>query len=620
MDEPSRTSSLADLQQLKDWLTEAEDFLIEPRKRQERDEDWYHDTDNDQWAKEEKVELRHRGQLITTFNEIKAKVDFQLGMEQRARTDPKALPRKPDQQDMADVATDVLVYVEDQTKFDRIATEQARELTIGGTEAVEVVWDGERIVIEAIRSDEFFYDPRSSKPDFSDARFIGYSRWFDLDSAKALYPDSHDALQEMYGADSWSTLFRDRPDFWATGTGKRRRMRLVVMYYKDARGGWHLAHFTGRDTLFHEISPYHDDKGQPSCAIVARSRYVSRNNERYGDVRGVIGAQQTINHYLAKIWSLVSSRRTWGMQGVVQDTRRFKGELARVDGHVEVTGIKDQQWGFIDDSAEVQGLILLIQEARAYIQRQGPNAAMMGRGTEGQSGRAILAQQDAGATEKSAFLDAHNAWKEAVFAQCFGRVKQFWTQPMFIRIADDEEKSGTRFVGLNEPVLTEQGVALKNQLGALDVDIILDSVPDFANLQAEEFEKISQMVQAGLPILPTAVVEASNLRDKRKVLAEMRGETEDPAQQQAQQQAMAMQQEAAALEMQLKKAETEDKIASARLRTAQAQKALAEIGQVEAETRKTEAETTVIPFNARKDAMETAHRLATTDNPREAGL
>jgi len=155
-----------------------------------RDEDYYHNFDNDQWSEAEKKALANRGQPLITHNEVKRKVNFLLGMEQRGRTDPKAFPRKADAHgDMAKVATDVLVYLDDKTRLDKVFSGLSKNLIIHGIEAAEIISENGENKTVKLPYEEFFFDPMSKEDDFSDANYMGYARWFDSEDAKRTYPN-----------------------------------------------------------------------------------------------------------------------------------------------------------------------------------------------------------------------------------------------------------------------------------------------------------------------------------------------------------------------------------------------------------------------------------------------
>jgi hypothetical protein len=78
----------------------------------------------------------------------------------------------------------------------------------------------------------------------------------------------------------------------------------------------------------------------------------------------------------------------------------------------------------------------LLQDAKQEIDAQGPNAGLQGRGVEHQSGRAIMAQQQAGLAEENTLFDTHNDWKLRVATGPFwARAKQFWKEELWLRIS-----------------------------------------------------------------------------------------------------------------------------------------------------------------------------------------
>ena len=121
-------------------------------------------------------------------------------------------------------------------------------------------------------------------------------------------------------------------------------------------------------------------------------------------------------------------------------------------------------------------------------------------------------------------------------------------------------------------------IEVENGISGLDVDIIVDEGPDVATLQSEQFQIIAEL--AGTPqgqqeIPFTALVKASNIRNKDAFLEEMEKRREQS--QQAQAQAM---EEA----KQMGRAEAEADIAK---KQAEAQKTAAQTRQIEVDTQVT---------------------------------
>jgi hypothetical protein len=616
-----------DIATYKKWVRQAEDAHNEARRLSHRDRDWYDNYNDTQWDEREKAILIRRGQPIVTMNRIKRKVNFLCGIEQKARTDPKAYARRPDKADQAQVATDVLDYIENTVRFDKLASQAFNCLAIDGIAAIDICYEeGEGafgVVGKEIDFDQFFYDPRSRRPDFSDARYLGYHNWYDLEDALALFPDNPDAEAALKGSLTGETTdegYDDKPRFrW--GDEDRQRVRVACIYWRAPDGTWNYAYFSGGGVLDEGPSKYLDEKGRPCCPIIAASAYVTRENERYGVVRDMIGPQSEMNYRRSMSLFLIKNRRIWSKAGIFPPDTNPKEEVARADAHLIANGELGTDWGFIESQAEVAQNFELLQDAKAEIDAQGPNAGLQGRGVEQQSGRAILAQQNAGLAEENTLFDTHNDWKLRVYRAFWARAKQFWKEPMFLRIADGEAEGGQRFTPINQPMMpgqmpqgqpgmppqgpmpmgAPQGVpgmgmpgvppqmggtapqmppmpqmgnvmpmgmgmgmppmgqpSIMNSLAEMDVDIIIEAAPDMLSLQHEQFEQLTQMVQAGVPIPPDVLIEASQLRNKKQLAEKMdAGMQLQEAQQQIQQMAKQMEQMQAELQKaQMPKPET----------------------------------------------------------------
>jgi len=148
----------------KRWFRNSEEAHAPARKLAHRDRDWYDNFDDDQWDETEKAILRKRGQPIVTSNRIKRKVNFLCGIEQKQRSDPRAFPRQPENEEQAAVVTDVLDYIETETRFDKVATNAFRNLCVEGIQIVEVMFDDD-IECRMVDYDQYFYDPRSKDAD-----------------------------------------------------------------------------------------------------------------------------------------------------------------------------------------------------------------------------------------------------------------------------------------------------------------------------------------------------------------------------------------------------------------------------------------------------------------------
>jgi D-ribose pyranose/furanose isomerase RbsD len=283
--------------------------------------------------------------------------------------------------------------------------------------------------------------------------------------------------------------------------------------------------------------------------------YIDRRNRRYGIVRSMRSVQDEINRRRSRALALLNQRQTMSIKGSVS-VATLKREMAAPDGHIEVdpdVAMAAREMGVpafqvLPTSDMAQGNLAMLQEAKSEIDQLGPNASLLGQQQGQQSGRAIMAQQQAGMAELAPLYDSLRDFTLRCYRAIWSRVRQYWTDERYIRITSDMQ--APQWLTVNEVVgfdpFTMQPM-VQNRVAEMDVDIIIDEAPDHVTLQAEQFEQLSAMAQAGLPIPPEVLIEASSLRDKPKLLEMMQqAKQEAMMQQQAMAQAQAQSAQAAA--------------------------------------------------------------------------
>ena len=136
----------------------------------------------DQWTKREIETLRARKQPVVTSNRIVRKIDAIVGLVERLRQDPKAFARTPKHDEGAELATATLRFVLDNNDWKSKSSRIAHGGAIDGLAGIEYDLvpgdDGDpSLDLHIAYGDGFFYDPRSVDEGFTDARFLGSSRW-----------------------------------------------------------------------------------------------------------------------------------------------------------------------------------------------------------------------------------------------------------------------------------------------------------------------------------------------------------------------------------------------------------------------------------------------------------
>ncbi len=585
------------LETLVKYFEDAEDASRDARKISERCRDYY---DNVQLTAQEIATLNKRKQPPVVLNLIASQVDSMLGIERQSRTDPKAFPRTPDSEEGAEAVTDAIRYALDNNDFDLVASDVYDNMNVEGTGGASVEVKRKRdeieIVIPQIPWDRQFSDPYSRKRDHSDARYTGVISWKDLDEVKERWPDAAEMLDAGMEAAVGDT-YDDKPQHW--WNKQRKRVMCVDMYFKYRRQ-WHHAIFAN-NTFLDEPAPsaYLDEDGLPENPQHLVSAKVKRDGQRYGPVEALLDPQDEVNKRRSKSLHASTTRQTFGKKGMIDNVSTFKAEANKPDGHLEFPnhGEFGKDFGVMPPTGLDVAQFNLYLDAKDYIQTVRQSEALQGK-SENLSGVAIGRLQQGGMTEQAPVRDTHAHFKKAIYRAVWNRIKQFWTDEKWVRVTDDE--GSVRFTGLNQPItrgeqmlVDETGASLKdireqfgqkleqayevqpqlkepvakeNNVVEMDVDIIVEDVPDTINQQAEDFDIIAKLYQANPEGIPWEdVVQLSTLRNKDKILKK----DLSPEEKQAAEQASAKQDEILKLEKADKTSEIQDRRAGTALKIAQ---------------------------------------------------
>ncbi len=532
-------------------------------------------VEGDQWTSAEIAVLRSRGQPVVWNNIIGRKVDLLRGLERRGRSDPKAYPRTPSEDNRADAATQVLRYIADDTRYDVIRSAVFSNMLVEGVGGCEVIVEpdtdgGYRVVINHIPYERIFWDPHSLHAGFTDANYLGMVIWKDRDDALDDYPGCDDILDATFDAGRGQT-YDDKPHFmWSDRA--RKRVRVVQIWWKR-RQDWWVATLTKGGFLEQPMrSPYIDRRGVASCPLILRSARVGRNNNRFGVVKDMIPLQESANKRESKLLHSLSVNQLVMDHGAVDDEDKARNESRKPDGVI----VKNRGFEFEirKDTAEIQGQFELLKYTIEQLNVTGPNAAMSGKDPREQSGRAIIAQQAGGQMEHEPIADELRQHTHKVFEAAWQRAKQFWTQEKTLRVTDDSTK--VQFIALNRKVSLAEELAdlsrsdparaqqigqqlqlqpgdprlqmvvrIENNLDDMDVEVTVEEGPDVPTMQAEQFAMIMQLPEPILTQLgPEFIIQASALRNKDQLLKLLEAHQQAQAadMQQAKTAAMAMQQ------------------------------------------------------------------------------
>jgi hypothetical protein len=532
-------------------------------EEQRQSRHYYHGA---QWSADEIKALRARKQPIITFNRCARKVDQIVGLVQRVRQDPKAFPRNPKNADGAEIATLCVRSVLDAADWEFVDPYCAGQAGIEGIAGVELkLVEGDHadpdVAMDFVFGDDFFYDPRSFKPDFSDARYLGIAKWLDVEAAVELFPDQEDELRTLMVETGFDlTTHSDREFKWIYVNEKR--LRLVEMWYRF-RGKWRWAFFCSNLLLDQGVSPFLDERNQPMNRFIMWSANVDHDGDRYGFLRNLKGPQDEMNQRRSKALFMSNVSRLIGQKGAVDDVEKTRREYARPDGYVEVNPGFDAPKPD-DKVGDLSSQLSLMQDARSEIDSfANITPDLVTRDVPGDhSGVAINMLQKAGIAELGSYLRNYKNWKKRVYKAIWNIVQRTWQAERFLRITDSQGLA--QFIQVNGMEMGRDGQPIIiNAIGSLNVEITIDEGPDESNLMQDAYDVLKGYPPGMVP--PAVLIELSPMSSKYKQrIMELLQQPPNPIQVQA-----------AQAEVDLKRAAVADKLAQSRQRGAAAVKDVA---------------------------------------------
>ena len=485
---------------------------------------YYH---GDQWTEQEITVLQRRKQPVVTSNRIERKINAVVGIVEKLRQDPKAYARTPEHEQGADVATAVMRYVLDNNDWKSKSTRNARLGAVDGIAGVEFDLEvGDHgdpdLGVHIVYCDTFFYDPRSFDEGFTDARYMGIAKWIDVDQAKELIPSKASEIDDLMetGSDITSSADQDRERVWVNTSLKRLRM---VDHWYISKGKWCWTLYIGNTVMMQGISPFHDDKGKTFPRFLMFSANVDHDGDRYGFIRNLKSAQDSINMRESKALHLLNTRRIIFEKGAIDDVEVTRREAAKPDGMIEKNPGMELEF---DDSAkynDMKGQLEMLQAAKNEIENFGPNPALIGQGLEDSSGRAIALLQQAGMAELGPYLSAYKNWKIRVYRAIWNIITEHWKAERWIRVTDDQNVA--QFFQINQvfdpktglPHMDQYGHPMTvNAIGSMDVDFIIDEGPDTINMQADAAATLQALGPQFAQNFPEIALELSPMETRVK--------------------------------------------------------------------------------------------------------
>lgn len=496
-----------------------------------------------QWTVSQVEVFNKRKQPVVTYNRIGRKIDAIVGVMEKLKQDPKAYPRNPRQTDEmgAELATAAVRYVVESDLREShfpFAIENGAVDGIGGIEMMLIQGDkGDRdIGFALVKTDSFFYDPRSYDHNFDDARYMGQGKWLDIEDARALAPTKEiaDKVRASMGSGSELSANPERERRWFDVDPMHKRVRVVDIWYKK-EGGWKWCLFTGSMKIDEGEGYFYNEKNEMICKYIMFSSFVDHDGDRYGFPRNLRSSQDEINQRRSKGLHELLSRRIKAEDGAFADIEVTRREAIRPDGVVIYNKGFEMEFDDAARATNIEGQLKFLEDAKSEIENFGPSPALIGQGLEYKSGRAINLLQQAGISELGPFVINTKNWKMRIYRAIWNAIQRYWTGERYIRVTDDAglaQLIQVNGVGIDEMTGLPR---LINSIGQLDVNFVLDEGPDEINMMGDAYDTLVALTAQGANIPPQILLELAPLQGqlKRKLLALL--EQKDPVAEQAKQ-------------------------------------------------------------------------------------
>jgi len=539
--------------------------------------------DGDQLSAEVKAELARRNQLPITYNVIKPAVDWLLGTERRARTQPRILGRTKAGAAAAERKTQLMKYVQDSSQGEMHVSLAYRDAVRAGLGWLECGHqgeeEGEAVFVGSEPWRNILHDSRSTDLALADGRYIFRTRWTDMDIAARFFPNKQVMLQQSavlsgssfpsFGSnlgDSWmdemEELASQNLSQYSEGDSSRDRVRLIEgwyrtpadtevlmggefggsVYFPGHRGHEHSiqigkAHIISKLMMRTHVGIF-CDKGllhsQPSPYIHNRfpltpiwGNRKAGTGEPYGVVRNMVPIQSDVNMRAIKQLAILASNKVIMDEGAVEDLDELADEVARSDGIIVKRPGKELVLG-VDRELLPAHMELFSRGINMIQQISGVTDESMGRSTNATSGRAILARQEQGSVTTAHFLDNLRYALRAHGEKTLSLIEQYFTEEKDFRITN--QRGNPDYVTVNDG---EE----KGDIAATRADFVVSEDEWKATVKQQQVNDLLEVVQQLAPVAPQfvfalldVIVDMMDLPHKSTIVARIRAITgqEDP--------------------------------------------------------------------------------------------
>ena len=544
------------LTKLDDWFSDATSWDTSWR---EEAKTWYDYYIGKQWTSEEEQTLIERGQAVTTYNHIAPAIDSIVGGERQNRPQVKMVGRNKDDEQIAQVKTELYKYIEDNSNTNDEVDKMVQDALITGRGWMFVFPSIDGTEFDDIRHAyidyrDMFIDSYSKSDDLLDARYVIQAVYTDEDIIKRAYPSfkpESAGSTKNYGFESSSddSIYYDSND--------RTRPRLINTWFRDESGDITTVVWVKGQILYKKKNPYTNKDFPYVCYTVKRDR----ENKPYGLVKPMISPQDEVNKRHSKAIHYLNAKQILAEEDAFADWNEAKKTLARPDGITKLNdrALAEGKIQIVDNTQLASSHIQMMEHAKNQVLAlAGINASYLG-----QSGQYESAKKASGSIAQAQnvlvpLLNKLRIARHRLAKLTMSLVPDFYGNEKLVRILQPTGQFA--WMPVNAPVLLDDGTITKlNDLGSDDVDVTIEDAPTGLNDRIEQFNQLLGIQgQTGRPIPMEILLRYSSLKDKHQLAAELEQHYAMESQlQQAQQQIQAMEKQIQAMGGQVQQVESQ---------------------------------------------------------------
>lgn len=507
------------LSQLESWFQDANTFDKTWKDQSREMYSWYH---GHQWTGEEIDTLKERNQAVTTFNHIAPTIDSIIGGERVNRPKIRMAGRTLDDEQVAEVKTNLYDYIQYSTKTDDEFDKAILDCLVAGRGTLYVNpivnEDGSsKILHQFIDYRDMIVDPLSKRDDLSDARYVTYAVYVDNDilakNFKEYIPEE-DGTPKAFSFDSSSE------DCMWYENNNRNRPRMITTWYADENGDISVAIWIKGKILYSKTKPY-DMNRYPYMQITYKR---DLDNAPYGLVRTMISAQEEINKRHSKALHYLNSSQVLAEENAFKDINEAMKTLAKPNGITILSdgALAESRVQIVPTAQLAQSQIEMMQIAeQKLLASAGVNQAYVGQAGQYQSAKSMNMSINSAQNTLIPFLNKVRIGRFILAELTMKLVPQYMREKQLLRILN--VNGSYSFMPVNQIQALDDGTIAKiNDLSSDDVDVIIEDAPRGLNEKEEQFNQlltIQGQTQRALPM--EILLRYSSLKDKYQLSKEL---------------------------------------------------------------------------------------------------